>query len=154
MKKSMLFLSLILSAPYIMANELSSCPNKSEISYQQGVYTTPDGKWLGVSVGVENSGDVRHFLYVKYIPYNAFNMDIGRLNNCTYALASGSVDMYFYDERALALEGVFVSLMGHMFWEKTTTSGKESYIFTASSVNDCTFTRLDDDVVDDYKNRQ
>ncbi|WP_016677338.1 DUF3757 domain-containing protein, partial [Yersinia pestis] len=74
--------------PYIMANELSSCPNKSEINYQQGGYTTPDGKWFGASVGVENSGDVRHFLYVKYIPYNAFNMDIGRLNNCTYALAS------------------------------------------------------------------
>ncbi len=37
MKKSMLFLSLMLSAPYIMANELSSCPNKSEINYQQGV---------------------------------------------------------------------------------------------------------------------
>lgn len=47
MKKSMLFLSLILSAPYVMANELSSCPNKSEINHQKGVYTTPDGKWLG-----------------------------------------------------------------------------------------------------------
>ncbi|WP_032486272.1 DUF3757 domain-containing protein, partial [Yersinia pestis] len=51
MKKSMLFLSLMLSAPYIMANELSSCPNKSEINYQQGGYTTPDGKWFGASVG-------------------------------------------------------------------------------------------------------
>lgn len=154
MKNNIISLSLLLSQCAI-ANELSSCPNISEIDHQQGVYTTVNGKWLGTSLGMENNGNVHSFIRTTYIPYKNFNLAIGMLAYCTYSLDSGMIDMHFRDQRSLRHGGIFISLMGHAHWSKNTeiSYGGDNYVCTATLANQCTFTRLTDDAVADYKNK-
>jgi Protein of unknown function (DUF3757) len=154
MKTNIIFLSLLLSSQYAMANEPSSCPDKSEIDHNKGVYMTADSKWLGISLGDENRGDIHSFMRATYFSYENLNINMGVLDSCSYFLQSGFINMYFRDESSLSNGGLFVSLVGKKNWTKDleTLSGKESYICIGALNTDCTFERLSDDIVAENKN--
>ncbi|AYD42900.1 Protein of uncharacterised function (DUF3757) [Yersinia kristensenii] len=153
MTTKLVALSLFLFSQYILADEKFSCPSKSEINHQQGVYTSNDGKWLGVSLGTENNGYINSFMHVIYIPYKNLDQKIGTLTSCKYSLEFGSVDMYFRDEDSLGDGGMYLSIEGEINWLKSPELlyGSEAYMCTATHTNQCILKRLTHDIVSAYK---
>ncbi|AUQ40975.1 DUF3757 domain-containing protein [Yersinia ruckeri] len=146
MEKTGLFLLLTLSLfSQSVSASINMCPNPSDIDEAQGLglYSTPDGKWLGVSQGIENNGEVKQFLLALYHPYKNNDREIGTLVRCTYKLDFGTIDMYLKDEDVINNRGFFVSIIGSTFWHKVTSPfHDDKYVCYSTDVKYCSFERL------------
>ncbi|AJI95131.1 hypothetical protein BD65_2519 [Yersinia ruckeri] len=140
-----LLLTLSLFSQSVSAS-INMCPNPSDIdeAHGLGLYSTPDGKWLGVSQDIENKGEVKQFLLASYHPYKNNDREIGILARCTYSLDSGTVDMHLKDEDVIDNRGFFISIMGRVFWHKITSPlyDNDIYICYSTDVKHCSFERL------------